>query len=147
MPGAPALFTQKTVILCHAGSNSGKTTLCRFMEKDDVYVFSTDMLYSGRNLKKSGLKSNGFDKYLKKMGKTHTVPLHTIINKLSGFTDTNYCMEYCDYVCQYLRKIFDENQDIKVILVEGFQIHFPNILEQLSQRLKGTYMCWDMSRI
>ena len=146
MPGQPSRFTNKTIIFCHGQSGCGKTTLCSFISDDNIYHFSTDKLYSRHTLKKIKSKPNKFYDFIIDTEKKRKIKPYTIIGQLCHITDTTYYMEYCDYVCEHIKHIFDNHPTVMLILVEGYQLHCENILNELVKRLNSSYMCWNITR-
>ena len=122
MPGAPAQFTNETVIFVYGNSGEGKSTLCKFLV-DDISkkhmcidkFFSISYIEKLIDLDKyNNVKLKLFKRYLK----TFDEPSGNISYIMTQITEKE--MRFLSYIIyKTIILSFKNNDNVKLILLEG----------------------------
>ena len=150
MPGPPAEFTYKTVILVTGKSNIGKTTLCNFISNENLIKhISTDALFNPKVLIKDcsvDINSDEFYKFVIERS-IKAKPKNIDIGRISPFINANLHVKFSDVVIKYIQKSFSDN-NCKLLLLEGYTIGFNNVKKSVIEKLKqNNIVVWDLHKL
>lgn len=147
MPGTPATFTKKTVILLGGKSGTGKSTLANFLKNEKVRHFNLDSLFDLEFLNSSECIYKKPLCDLLRCGKYQPTYYH--INKYTECINNKILLKSLS-TCAIteINKIFKNEPDVLLIIAEGYVLTFPIIKKFILDLIKiSDYNCWCMSHM
>lgn len=133
MPGSPAKFKDRTLIIITGSSGIGKSTLASFLsqDRDDLKYLATDSFFNPHYVKKHKIKHPKYNESLELLNSISNPTAH--VGNLSNSIDKDF---FTKLVTNIIYRKFKKGY--KCIILEGYTLKF--IYKKLIYNIKKDHI-------